>query len=150
MLYAPFDGKGVESHLDIYNFWGMLGGVLDGIDGEFTIVGGDFNTDYCREGVFRDAMEEAIRENNMVIGDDRHKEKVTFTSKINGSKSWIDHFLVSKSISQRTVKVEVFEEVVGSDHQPLCITIHNDCQTGNRQRGAAEFVEISNRLIWKS
>lgn len=84
-VYAPLMGWGWKSN-----------GEIDSLDNENFFVGGDFNTDYDREGVFLDALNDSLVENKLVEGDQKESKKVTFMSKIKETPLWIDNFLVSK------------------------------------------------------
>jgi len=149
-VYAPSDGKGVDSHLAMYNFWGALNAVIEVMEGELLIVAGDFNTDYYREGIFRDIMMDNLKENQLVYGDNENDRKVTFVSKINGAQSWIDHFLVSSKIQEMTRNVMVLEGIVGSDHQPLFLQFELGRQKKIIGRKTQQMNTNDKVLNWKS
>ena len=67
--YAPCEGKGVDDNFNILDFWGQLNGEIGNIDCENIVLGGDFNTDYKREGFFLETLKEGLKENDLIIGD---------------------------------------------------------------------------------
>jgi len=133
-VYAPTDGKGFESHMNMCEFWGELNSEVETMGNEWLIVGGDFNTDYSREGTFLEMMKDGIVENNLRYGDRVGTNDLkTFISKANGSQSWIDHFLVSEKMEVIIRNVKVLEDVVGSDHQPLILHLEMEAHERGRK-----------------
>ena len=51
-VYAPTDGKKTDDNLKILEFWGLLSAEIENVKHGNVIIGGDFNTDFKREGFF--------------------------------------------------------------------------------------------------
>ena len=122
-VYAPSETKSSEDAFVIMEFWGQLSAEIKSCNNEFIIVGGDFNTDYNRRGSYLEIMLDEVKENELIFGDQKGSNKITYVSKINGSTSWIDHFLVSKNMEGLLGNCFVLDHIMGSDHFPLQVAL---------------------------
>ena len=122
-VYAPSDTRSKDDAFLIMEFWGQLNAEIESSKWDNVIIGGDFNTDYEREGNHLELLNDSLEENNLIIGDFKNEKKITYVSKINGATSWIDHFIVSKGMEGLLDSCEVQDNVMGSDHYPLKITL---------------------------
>jgi exonuclease III len=122
-VYAPSDNGSRDCREEFLQVWSEVVALADGW--KSVIIGGDFNTDYHRIGVYRDVLYEMMSDNNLECLDmvGNFLGRITYVSFINNSKSWLDHFWGSSDIRNRTVSSEVLSHIVGSDHLPLMVKI---------------------------
>jgi exonuclease III len=148
-VYAPCEYKGHEDP-DIYEFWGQLNACIELWESEKIIIGGDFNTDYNRSGEHLDMFQNCIEENGLYKGDKEFEEKVTYVSKINGTSSWIDHFMVTKEINDSLVKADVLNQIVGSDHYPLriCLKLKGNINLIDQTEKVQEHLSANKPVNW--
>ena len=50
-------------------------------------------------------------------------DSITFVSQAHGTKSWLDHYITTTSGKSITSNISIIDDIVSSDHFPLCIKI---------------------------
>ena len=82
-------------------------------------VGGDFNTDITRNTLQTQVFNEFCIDNDMFCCARNEHIEITFTylSKINGSQTFIDHFLISENLRDKLLHFESIDNIQNpSDH----------------------------------
>jgi exonuclease III len=117
----PHNKKAYKSTLDDIN------SILSDTDAMHIIIGGDFNVDFNRvRSPCTALLMSFIDEENLVCtGNNRTDETHSFTSKIDGYNSLLDHFLVSTNLFEYVNDYHIDSDGDNlSDHLPVCISLN--------------------------
>ena len=85
-------------------------------------IGGDFNTDLGRTTHQTNSLKTFIADNDIFCcaSSDVSDIEYTYKSKINGRRSFIDHFLVSNNLGCKLSEFSVIDNIdTTSDHVPI-------------------------------
>jgi len=102
------------------------------------IVGGDFNTDTSRlDSLHTKALLDILDQGLYVswLTCSQHSVDYLYESKINGSRSLIDHFIISKEMSKSVISAKVIHNGANlSDHDAISISLdlHVEYLTQNK------------------
>ena len=119
-IYMPsFPLHPYSAYLDTL---GELEGFLDSVNYDYVIIAGDFNVDFCRASPVNSLLLDFITSNDLCCVDRAFQDNILFTyeSDDGSRRSWIDHVMVSSSISSSIDSVSRYDAgCTLSDHYPL-------------------------------
>ena len=123
-LYMPCDTEYNQSNADEYNQ--VLSDILSVVeleDADFVISGGDYNTDLRRsKSLHCSAMTSFIHDSGLKLITDPCID-YTYESMSNGSRSIIDHFIVTENLCEYIKTTSICHDINNiSDHSILCIS----------------------------
>ena len=128
------DGNVIE-YIDILN---EISTLSNGVKADCICIGGDFNTDFSRHTHQTNSLNSFIVDNDMFCCSFSNISDVQYTyrSKINNTRTLIDHFLVSENLNNLISEYSTIDNVENkSDHVALkCslnISISYNCSTEN-------------------
>ena len=126
-IYMPTDMGNSVSYLNEYSdIINVLSAIIKSEDCNYVVVGGDLNTSFERGGKNVDCLTKFMK-NESLSCCLNYKEadiKYTYCSKINGSKSLIDHFMVSENLYQAMTSYTSPCQVDNlSDHNPVVLEL---------------------------
>ena len=113
-------------HYDDYCFYlSKLQCIIDSASTPYIFIFGDFNADIQSTSVFGAELIDFCDNNNLCFID---KDKLlpdsfTFVSQAHGTTSWLDHCITTASGKSITSNISIIDNIVCSDHFPLCIEI---------------------------
>ena len=122
-VYLPYE---CDMHYDDCCFYlSKLQCTIDSAQTPYIFILGDFNADIQSTSMFGAELIDFCNNNNLCFID---KEKLppdsfTFVSQAHGTTSWIDHCITTTSGQSITSNVSIIDDIVCSDHFPLCIEI---------------------------
>ena len=121
-VYMPTN-YGDESSLELYrDCLAKLHAVITDSDSLHTIVAGDFNC--CPGSRFFPEFTGVAADNNLVLSDlNQLNNVITYESDDATKTSWIDHILCSYIADTMIGNINVFNEVVISDHKPVSFSV---------------------------
>ena len=142
--YMPCDTSHDRANLTLFNdVLCEIRSVIIREDTDFVLMGGDLNTDMSRiNSLHVDSLKDFCINENLNIVDSELVD-YTYESKINNSKSQIDHFIISSSLITRVIKLQVKHDIENiSDHSLLSIHLSiPKCIT-------YDTLEVEDRLMW--
>ena len=128
------DGNVIE-YIDMLN---EISTLSNGVKADCVCIGGDFNTDFSRHTHQTNSLNSFIVDNDMFCCSFSNISDVQYTyrSKINNTRTLIDHFLVSENLNNLISEYSTIDNVENkSDHVALkCslnISISYNCSTEN-------------------
>ena len=126
VVYLPYEGgvHGSESFQDVLNCMQAVIETYDEVGGVFMC--GDFNTDFARISPQTNALKRFCTELNLVPCVTLQVNEVDFTyvSDMSGSRSLIDHFIVSENLVPSVKKYfSLHEGNNTSDHSPVILEL---------------------------
>jgi hypothetical protein len=124
-VYMPTDcAENIQEYNEVLNEVSRL---CEGQDGKYISIGGDFNTDFGRARSGHTlALQRFIQAETLRCGLTHVRADVDFTyeSKINGSRSTLDHFIVSDNVFRCIEEYIVSHSGVNlSDHSSLQMSL---------------------------
>ena len=129
-MYMPTDSGGLHV-LDFQNTLMEASAIIHAHETPYIIVGGDLNTDISRvQSRQRLALLDFVQRENLLLALNHQLANVDYTyeSKANGSRSLIDHFIVSESIHDLINCYEVSHHGYNiSDHSSLHLGLNVPC-----------------------
>ena len=89
---------------------------------------GDFNADIKSNSIFGSELIEFCNMNNLCFIDKAMLLSDTFTyvSQSHHTTSWLDHCITTGAGKSIVTKMHIIDNIVCSDHMPLCIAIECD------------------------
>ena len=99
----------------------------------YNIIAGNFNVDYCRDSPVKSLLLDIISSNDLCCVDRAFQDNILFTYESNDSnhRSWIDHIVVSSSVSSSIASVSRYDSgCTLSDHYPLQFHFQCDLSPG--------------------
>lgn len=127
-VYMPCDTD--NNMINLEEFDATLSAIsvmLSNEDASYIIIGGDFNTDFGRSRSLHTTSLKMFIENESLKSDVQHslcQKEFTFESKINGSRSRLDHFLLSENLFEDIKECLVLHDAENmSDHSALSLTV---------------------------
>ena len=121
--YLPYE---CDMHYDDYCIYLIkLQCIIDSANTPYIFILGDFNADIQSTSMFGAELIDFCDNNNLCFID---KEKLspdsfTFVSQAHGTTSWLDHCITTTSGKSITSNISIIDDIVCSDHFPLCIEI---------------------------
>ena len=113
-------------HYDDYCFYlSKLQCIIDSASTPYIFILGDFNADIQSTSVFGAELIDFC-DNNSLCFIDKDKllpDSFTFVSQAHGTTSWLDHCITTASGKSITSNISIIDNIVCSDHFPLCIEI---------------------------
>ena len=117
------------------------------------VVGGDFNFDFSNDGVGCRLFSQSMCNFSLSVCDSFIEpmsvcvsQPFTYFQLGSGNSSFIDHFCVSKSLSNKIVKSFIIESGENvSDHLPLCLILNVDIA---KTSSTAATASVRKRLRW--
>ena len=122
-VYLPYE---CDMYYDDYCFYlSKLQCIIDSANTPYIFILGDFNADIQSTSMFGAELIDFCDNNNLCFID---KEKLlpdsfTFVSQAHGTTSWLDHCITTASGKSITSNVSIIDDIVCSDHYPICIEI---------------------------
>ena len=148
-VYMPCDSDYDQYNNSIYNC--VLQELIKHVNDEsidFVICGGDFNTDMCRVNSLHTKSLQTFMDNeNFKLCDSHPFNKVDYTyeSLSNGTKSTLDHFIVSENMFQFICDVSVVHDIDNiSDHSILSTSFNISIEYSHTA------VQNEAKLLWAS
>ncbi len=122
-VYMPTDSTSPIEYTDVLN---QISASVDKCNVNQVVIGGDFNTDFVRTNSRNTrSLLDFIHQQSLIscISLDCSTCDYTYESKSNGSKSLIDHVIISENIAHDVLKYEVRHDGDNmSDHSPVFMT----------------------------
>ena len=94
---------------------------------QYIIIGGDFNTSFSKTGYNTDALVSFMRRQHLQCALSHHTSEIQFTfeSKANGSRSVIDHFLLSEVLMKNILHYKSLHDYCNfSDQCPIVMKLN--------------------------
>ena len=125
-IYMPTDpGAGNHEILEYKEVLTEISVILLNSDTQIFILGGDWNSDITRNNIQTNTFLSFIEEESLSLGLNFKDCNVPYTFHNNNSLSTLDHFLVTKNISQYITRYEsLFMIDDFSDHVPLRLELN--------------------------
>ena len=132
-VYMPEDGN-LDGFVDVLN---EIDSICTAENADKIIIGGDFNVDLARTGSRNlRALRIFIENETLRNAYDFNRVDFTFESKVNRSRSTIDHFIMSENVFECISDVKVLHEVDNhSDHSPLVLQLNLEVNYINSIKG---------------
>ena len=148
-VYMPTnynDDASLEAYLDCLSQLHVL--VVDS-DVIHTIIAGDFN---CSPGSrFFKEFTNFAAENNLVTTDlNQLHDVVTYISDDGSKSSWVDHILCSSSLNNMIDHIYVLNDIIVSDHKPLCFTVKSCTDNDSLNNIASVEDEMCSVPLWNN
>ena len=125
--YMPPDTTGEENLREFTETLREISSLLEVCNTNYIIVGGDFNTDFSRErSPHTRVLKDFIERETLFCGLQLPFAQVDYTYEcmISGSRSTLDHFLVSENLIELTNQYKVFHSAVNpSGHSVLQMSL---------------------------
>lgn len=130
-VYMPCDTETDSHNVEEFNIiLCEIKSMCELTNAELIIIGGDFNTSFKRiRSLHTASLMSFVNENGLVCGSDHPVSNVDFTfeSKIDGTRSVLDHFLFSESLARNLTSYCVTDSGENmSDHVALTAEIKID------------------------
>ena len=144
-VYLPYE---CDMHYDDYCFYlSKLQCIIDSANTPYIFILGDFNADIQSTSMFGAELIDFCDNNNLCFID---KEKLspdsfTFVSQAHGTSSWLDHCITTTSGKSITSNISIIDDIVCSDHFPLCIEIVCDI---NKLCDVTSEIEQKEAIKW--
>ena len=126
-VYMPCDSGCLNDNEQYSQILLEIAMLCEKSDVQYVAIGGDFNTDFSRNSSVCHRLKTFMTEECMccVSMFDQFKIDYTFESMANGSKSLIDHFVVSENLVERICEYKVYHNADNlSDHSPISIILN--------------------------
>ena len=144
-VYLPYE---CDMHYDDYCFYlSKLQCIIDSANTPYILILGDFNADIQSTSMFGAELIDFCDNNNLCFID---KEKLspdsfTFVSQAHGTTSWLDHCITTTFGKSITSNISIIDDIVCSDHFPLCIEIVCDI---NKLCDVTSEIEQKEAIKW--
>jgi len=116
------------------------------------IIGGDYNTSFIRlNSPQTENLLQFMRRESLMCPDES-SITYTFESKSDGSRSTVDHFLITDNIGDCVIKYDVLHEGQNlSDHYPICLSLNIDIEDSSAYMSHADCDNkpTTSRLMWQ-
>ena len=125
-VYLPYE---CDMYYDDYCFYlSKLQCIIDTSNTPYVFILGDFNADIQSASIFGAELIDFCDNNELCFVDKERllPDTFTYTSQAHGTTSWLDHCITTLSGQSIISHVSVIDNVVCSDHFPLCIEIFSD------------------------
>ena len=124
--YMPTDAQ--QNLTEFQNTLREIAAVMQAHETPYVVIGGDINTDLSRlQSLNTRALLEFMNEEYLLFALNHEKAEVdyTFESKANGSRSLLDHFMISENVNQRIDAYSVLHKGYNlSDHSSLHLNVN--------------------------
>ena len=121
-VYLPVYNMPVNTFIEGLNeVFNHLSSLINGCNVDHVVIGGDFNTSFSRKGHNTDLLLSFMDKEYIHCGLEYSESSVDFTfeRKSSGSRSIIDHFLLSETLIKNVLLYEsVHDNDNFSDHSP--------------------------------
>ena len=128
-VYMPCDDwRGNGNVIEYNNILNDICIVSNSVGANYVCIGGDYNTDLNRNTPQTEALKSYIGDNNLYICTNSTTSSIQYTyrSKINNTRTLIDHFIVSENLGRKLLEVTATDSIHNSsDHLPIKCLI--DC-----------------------
>ena len=129
-VYMPCDDWRPDGNIIEYNqLLQDISLLMNSVQVDSICIGGDFNTDFTRDTCQTESLKSFIYINDLhcCTNDPISDIDFTFNSKINGRKTFIDHFLLSPNLKDKILKCSSLDTINNtSDHVPISCKIKYD------------------------
>ena len=125
-VYMPCDSGCVNDNEQYSQILLEIAMTCEKNDVQYVVIGGDFNTDFSRNSFACHNLTTFLNEECMFCVSlcNQFNIDYTFESMVNGSKSCIDHFIVSENLIERVSESQVFHDADNlSDHSPISLML---------------------------
>ena len=122
-VYMPVDDNSNVSFIEYGEIMNEMSGLLK-IYNDFTIIiGGDFNTDFKRQSLNLNLLNNFITVESLICSSLIFEPDFTFENSF-GARSTIDHFILSENVFNDIIDFKVLDEGNNlSDHCPIFISL---------------------------
>lgn len=130
-VYMPCDTEYDSQNVEEYNtILAEIRSICHLLPSELVIIGGDFNTCFDRNrSLHAMSLNKYMNDNSLTCGLNHPESTVTYTyeSKIDGTRSLVDHFLLSESLFRDLIRYCVIDTGENmSDHVALLVELKVD------------------------
>ena len=147
-VYMPCDDWRPDANVVEYNdILNEIFTLINSVDVDCFCIGGDFNTDFSRNTYQTDSLKSFIDDNDLFCCSTSNVSDVRYTylSKINGSKSFIDHFIVSENLRCKLSEFSSIDTVNNtSDHVAINCSLNFDISYNKLKPNKTHV----NRPVW--
>ena len=122
-VYLPYE---CDKFYDDYCFYlSKLQCIIDSANTPYVFILGDFNADIQNTSIFGAELLDFCDNNTLCFLDKEFLSPDSFTniSQAHGTTSWLDHCITTTSGKSITSGVSIIDNIVCSDHFPLCIDL---------------------------
>ena len=122
-VYLPYE---CDKFYDDYCFYlSKLQCIIDSANTSYIFILGDFNANIQTTSIFGAELIEFCDNNNLCFLDKEllSPDSFTYISQAHGTTSWLDHCITTTSGRAITSSLSIIDNIVCSDHFPLCINI---------------------------
>ena len=122
-VYLPYE---CDMYYDDFCFYlSKLQCIIASSNTPYVFILGDFNADIQSTSIFGAELIDFCDNNELCFVDRKRllPDTFTYTSQAHGTTSWLDHCITTMSGQSVISHVSVIDNVVCSDHFPLCIEV---------------------------
>ena len=125
-VYMPVNDNSAASILTFGDTLAEISSIINTYDEHNVIMGGDFNVDFNKESINKDLLSNFCATEIFTSEFHQYPNAVNFTYESpTGNRSYIDHFLYSKELSNKISNVQrLLDGHNLSDHHPLVINFN--------------------------
>ena len=127
-IYMPCDTDFDVENLNVFNeVLNDVTSIADTLNVDRIVIGGDFNTDISRQNSWHTAalLRFVLEENLSLLNNlPCYEIDYTYESAIHGTRSTLDHFVVSQQLVPNVRRVHVDHNALSFDHSPIELTVN--------------------------